>query len=139
MQYLLDTCVLSELVARQANPKVVSLIDSLDEQSTAISAITVGELHRGIERLAPSARKRQLQKWLSVDLAERFAGRVLPIDEPVARRWGRLLAMCEARGRVLPLMDSWVAAVALEHGLTLVTRNVRDFDGTGVPLVNPWE
>lgn len=139
MQYLLDTCVLSELVARHPSPKVVGFVDALDEQSTVISAITIGELHHGIERLASSAHKRQLQTWLNVDLAERFADRILPIDATVARRWGALLAMCEARGRVLPLLDSWVAAVALEHGLTLATRNTRDFEGTGVPLANPWD
>ena len=139
MRYLLDTCVLSELVARHPTPKVVGFVGSLDEQSTAISAVTLGELHRGIERLAPSPRKRQLQTWLNVDLTERFAGRVLPLDAPVARRWGNLLAICEARGRVLPLLDSWIAAIALEHGLTLVTRNVRDFEGTGLPLANPWD
>lgn len=139
MKYLLDTCVISELVARQPNPHVVAWVDSVEETRLYLSVIAIGEIRRGIAKLPDSVRKEQLNRWLEEDLLVRFAGRIVPIDVGVMLTWGDLVARLERRGRVLPAIDSLVAAVALHGGFALVTRNVRDFEGTGIDIVNPWE
>ncbi len=139
MKYLLDTCVISELVTRNPNPRVVFWIDSADETSLYLSVITIGEIGRGIAKLPDSSRKARLSRWLEEDLLFRFAGRIVPIDTDVMLTWGSLVARLEREGRVLPAMDSLIAAIALSGQFTLVTRNVGDFEGTGVEILNPWQ
>lgn len=139
MSYLLDTCVISELVARRPNAKVVAWVDALDDAQLYLSVITIGEIARGVEKLIPSPRRDLLATWLRDDLPARFAGRVLVLDAAVMLRWARLMATLERRGRSLPAMDSLIAALALHHSLKLVTRNVDDFAGADVEIVNPWE
>lgn len=138
MKYLLDTCVISELVARQPDPHVVAWVDSVEETRLYLSVITIGEVRRGIAKLPDSPRKEQLNRWLEKDLLVRFAGRVVPIDVGVMLTWGDLVARLERKGRVLPAIDSLVAAIALHGGFVLVTRNVKDFENTGIDIVNPW-
>jgi predicted nucleic acid-binding protein len=138
MKSLLDTNVISEVVAREPDPRVLQWIDSLDPEDVYLSAITVGEVWKGIEQLPSSARKERLRAWLKDDLLVRFAGRVLTIDAEVMRTWGTLVAELERRGRSLPALDSLIAALALHHGCALATRNEADFAGTGVTVVNPW-
>lgn len=138
MSFLLDTCAISELVARRPNPALLSWLDAVDDERVYLSAITIGELKRGIERLPESDRRRQLDAWLRDDLLVRFTGRILSVDTPVMLTWGEMVARTEAAGRKLPAMDSLIAALALYHRYQLVTRNVGDFDGTGVSVVNPW-
>lgn len=138
MQYLLDTCAVSELIAHTPNERVLNYLGSLAEDQIAISVLTIGELRKGVEKLAHSRRRANLEQWLSAELIPRFANRVLAIDVAVANRWGVLVATNEVKGRVLPTIDSLVAATALVHGMKLVTRNEDDFDGTGVEIVNPW-
>ncbi len=138
MRYLLDTCVISELIARQPNPDVVNWIDSLDEDFVYLSAITIGEIKKGIARLPESRRKETLRSWLHDELLIRFHGRILPVNTEVMLAWGTLTASLEAKGRPLPAMDSLIAAIALQGQFTLVTRNEADFDETGVPILNPW-
>ncbi len=138
MRYLLDTCVISELVARQPNPRVVAWVDAVEESRLYLSVVTIGEIRRGIAKLPDSPRKERLNRWLEEDLLLRFSGRIVPIDVGVMLTWGDLVARLERTGRVLPAMDSLVAAIALHGEFTLVTRNVRDFEGTGVQIVNPW-
>lgn len=96
----------------------------------------MGELRKGVESVAISERRLQLLDWLEVELPAYFAGRVLPVTTAIADRWGTLLA---AAGRPLPAIDSLLVATALHHGLTLVTRNVRDTAGFGVPVIDPWQ
>ena len=139
MNYLLDTCVISELVAKRPQPKVVTWIDSIDDESLYLSVITVGEIVRGVEKLADSRRKQLLRIWLETELPPRFAGRFLNIDGRVMHIWGRLVAHLEQRGRTLPVMDSLIAAIAISANLHLVTRNENDFADTGVSIVNPWK
>lgn len=138
MSYLLDTCVISELVARQPNPAVVQWIDSIDDRRFFLCAITIGEIKRGIEKLPDSRRRTLLDDWLVDDLLARFANRILSLDTAALLTWGSFTARLEAKGRKLPAMDSLIAAVALHHGLHLVTRNERDFVDAGVQVVNPW-
>jgi hypothetical protein len=97
--------------------------------------LTLGELRKGIEGIAEGERKRHLLDWMAVDLPAYFAGRILQVDAVVADRWGRLVA--EAR-RPMPAIDSLLAATALTHGLTLVTRNLKDFQHPGLQVLDPW-
>ena len=139
MTFLLDTCVISELVAKQPNLRVVQWVDSIDEDKLFLSAITIGEIKRGIEKLADSGRKSALAEWLEGDLLIRFTDRILPIDVPVMLVWGQLAADLEKQGRRMPAIDSLIAATCLQGGLDLVTRNESDFAHSGVTVVNPWE
>lgn len=138
MNHLLDTNVVSELVTKVPNPSVVRWIDALDPESVYLSAITIGEVRKGIEKLPQSARRERLQRWLSEGLLARFAGRILVMDVPVMLTWGELVGRHELSGRSLPAMDSMIAAQALHHQCTLVTRNCLDFEGLGILLANPW-
>lgn len=138
MKYLLDTSIVSELVSKRPNEQVIKWIDGIDDQLAYLSVITLGEIKRGIEKLPESHRKKRLDNWLHEELLIRFAERVLAIDLPVMLAWGTLVARMERKGKPLPALDSLIAAIALHHDLQLVTRNVRDFAGTGVTLVNPW-
>jgi len=139
MKCLLDTCVVSELVARQPNQKVVEFADTLDSDDVYLSIITVGEITKGIEKLSKSKRKQELQTWLREDLLIRFDGKIVPLDADVLMEWGALSARMESSGRTMPAIDSLIAATALAHQFKLVTLNVDDFEGTGVEIVNPWE
>jgi tRNA(fMet)-specific endonuclease VapC len=138
MKYLLDTCVLSELVTKQPAPKVVEFVDSLDPDDVYLSIITIGEIVKGIEKLPNSRRKQELHAWLKEDLLARFQGKIIPIDEDVIVEWGILTARVEAAGKPMPAIDSLIAATAQANRLALVTRNVDDFSASGVELVNPW-
>jgi len=104
-----------------------------------LPVITLGEIKRGVEKLPDSHRKERLNQWLNEDLLARFQGRIASIDTSVMLAWGKLVASLEANGRTLPAMDSLIASIALHGDFTLVTRNERDFDGTGVKILNPWQ
>ena len=139
MKYLLDTCVISELVAKQANPRVLEWIDTIDADGVYISVITVGEITKGIEKLPNSKRRQELSDWLENELLIRFQDNLIELDVNILIQWGRLNARLEISGRRTPAIDSLIAATALEHGLILVTRNESDFAGTGVEILNPWK
>lgn len=136
--FLLDTNVISELVRRKPEPKVTAWVEATDEMLLHLSVLTLGEIRKGILSVRDSSRRVALGAWLDSDLVIRFAGRILAIDEAVAERWGQLSAQAELRNSPLPVIDALLAATALQHNLTLVTRNVRDVAATGVPLFNPW-
>lgn len=136
MSYLVDTCVLSELRRTQANANVVAWVSARPRQSLYLSVLSLGEIRKGIEGVADQEFRQALSDWLQVQLPKYFEGRVLGIDAAIADRWGRVQAVA---GRTLPVIDALLAATALCHGLTLVTRNVKDFAGLGVPLINPWD
>ena len=139
MKYLLDTCVISELVAREVNPKVVEFVDSLDSDDVYLSVITIGEIAKGIEKLPKSKRKHELHTWLTEDLLVRFDEKIVPLDTDVLLEWGFLAARLESKGKILPAMDSLIAATVLTHKFALVTRNVEDFNGANIEIINPWE
>ena len=135
MSYLLDTNVISELRRKNPNPAVVDWFAVRPSSSLYLSVLSLGEIRKGIEGVNDEARRLILLDWLETDLPRFFTGRLLDIDAAVADRWGRLQAMAK---RPLPSIDSLLAATALEHDLILVTRNVRDFSGLPVQMVNPW-
>lgn len=139
MNYLLDTCVISEVLNKQPNPKALEFVDNLDPEEVYLSAITIGELYKGIARLPASRRKNELQAWFEDELLVRYEGKILSLDADVLMTWGGLVAKLEADGCVMPAMDSLIAAIVLTHDMTLVTRNVSDFENSGVKIANPWE
>lgn len=139
MNYLLDTCVISELVAKQPHSKVIDWIDGVEETRLYLSVITIGEIRKGIEKLPDSARKSLLETWLNDQLLIRFSGRIITIDAEVMLRWGQLTGSLEVIGKTMPAIDSLIAASALHHAFTLVTRNEDDFKETGVHLLNLWK
>lgn len=135
MSYLLDTNVLSELRRKLPNPRVVHWFSQRPATTLYLSVLTLGEIRKGIEVLPDPARRLTLLDWLETRLPAFFAGRILPIDAAVADRWGRMVAQA---GRPVPAIDSLLAATAEQHGLTLVTRNLRDVKWLAVQVINPW-
>ncbi len=138
MNYLLDTCVLSEARKRNADRGVAGWLGEVSESRLYLSVIALGEIQKGIAALADRERKRKLQAWLENDLRARFAGRVLDVDTDVALEWGMLQGQGQQKGTPVPVVDSLIAATAIRHNLTLVTRNVRDFAHFPVHLYDPW-
>ena len=139
MNYLLDTCVLSEFTRRQPEKKIIRWLESIDEEKLFMSVITIGELQHGIERLPDSHRKTELQVWMDSALVRRFGQRILPLDTSALFLWGSLTARLERSGQPMAVMDSLIAATALQYNLILATRNVSDFIPCGVQVINPWE
>jgi predicted nucleic acid-binding protein len=137
--FLLDTNCISELVRTKPEPRVLAWMEAADEGVLHLSVLSLGEIRKGVAGLPQSRRRTQLETWLELDLQSRFAGRILPIDAPVADRWGVLSAEAKRKGRVLSAIDGLLAATALHHNLTIVSRNVSDFASTQVPVLNPWE
>ena len=135
--FLLDTNIISELVRPKPEPKVKAWVAATDEDLLYLSVLTLGEIRKGIASLKDASRRVRLEAWLDGDLAVRFAGRILAIDLAVADRWGRLVAQADLKSR-LPVIDGLLAATALQHNLTLVTRNTKDVAEIGVPVFNPW-
>ena len=139
MNYLLDTCVISELVNRRPNASVMEWIGQQDPSSLYLSYITVGELKKGIAKRGGDARAKVLEKWLQTEVLGLYANRILPVENAVAQEWGRICGEGERIGRKRPVIDALIAATALVHGMKLVTRNVEDMAGMGVPILNPFE
>lgn len=138
MRYLLDTNVISEGIKPRPDPKVATWLQRQPALDLALSALSYGEIRKGILLLPTSQRRQRLEKWLSTELPLQFAGRVLPIVELIALEWGRLIVEGRRKGRELPPIDGLLIATASVHGLTLVTRNERDCANRGVPILNPW-
>lgn len=133
--WLLDTMTISEPSKAQATPSVIDWLAAQDNGSLYTSSLCLGEIRRGVERLAPGARRTTLRRWLDSDLPGWFGARVLPVDNKVALLWGELTATASP---TLPTVDALIAATALAHGLTVVTRNVRDYQGLEVSVFDPW-
>ena len=138
MTFLLDTNVLSEWVKPSPDIRVAAWLAGIDEDNIFLSVMTLGEIRHGIERLPPGSRRSRLDAWVTMDLPLRFEGRLLQIDEATADRWGRLMAAAQGHGRPMSAVDGLIAATACRHELTLVTRNIRDFEALDIRLLNPW-
>ena len=135
--YLLDTNVVSEPDRRRPDPNVLQWLAKVDHEQLHLSAFTQAELRKGIVKLGVDPRAAKIEARLS-QLRVVFAGRIVPVDDDVLDRWGQIAGAAEARGRPLPGIDVLFAATALHHNLTLVTRNTRDMQPTGVMLFDPW-
>lgn len=136
--FLLDTNIPSELTRPKSDPQVENWLDNADDDHLFFSVVSLGEIFKGITILPESKRRKQLEQWLDETLRPWFEGRVLPVSEAIAERWGILAGQCQLKGRVLKVADGLIAATALEHDLTVVTRNERDFSDLGVGVLNPW-
>lgn len=138
MNYLLDTCVLSEFTRKKPNQAVISWVDSIDESLLFISVITIGEIQRGIMKLPESRRKNELASWMNNGISDRFASRILSITQQTMLTWGNFTANQEKNGHKMPILDSMIAALAVEHNMILVTRNTADFTQCPIQTLNPW-
>ena len=135
MNFLIDTCALSELTKRNPSRLVEEWFDTAPAEMLYISALTLGEIRSGVERLPSGRRRSRITLWLENELPAWFEERVLPIDGSIAEEWGRLTARLKIP---LPAVDGLIAATALHHRLTVVTRNESDFSPAGVAILNPW-
>jgi len=138
VRVLLDTCVLSELRRPKVHAGVRREVEMLADESLFVSAVSIGEIVKGISFIRDSQNKRALQSWLQT-LERHYADRLLPIDLETSRIWGELTAVAQKAGKTIPSTDGLIAATARRHGLHVMTRNTADFDATGVLLLNPWE
>jgi toxin FitB len=121
------------------HPNVSQWVESTDETLLHLIVLTLGEIRKGIASLPQARRRTELETWVNKGLRSRFAGRILPIDADVAERWGNVAAQARSKNIHLPVIDGLLAATALEHDLTFVTRNTRDVAGAGILVLNPWE
>ena len=136
MKYLLDTNVLSEIRKPRGEKKVKDFVNTLGEENIFISVVSIGEIAWGIEKLPLGQKKTELLVWLGQKLPEFFGNRIIPLDTEIMTQWGILQGFVK---QTLPVLDSLIAATALTRGLTVVTRNTRDFKNvTGLKLLNPW-
>jgi toxin FitB len=138
MSFLLDTNAIWEWVKPRPDPGIAAWLDEVDEDRTYLSVITLGELRKGVDRLAGGRRRDRLDQWLTSELPERFGERMLPVDAAIAEQWGRLLAQAESASTPVGSTDALIAATAKVHGLQVVTRNVGHFRHTGVDVISPW-
>jgi toxin FitB len=138
-EYLVDTNIPSELTRKNPDTRVAAFLKSAAQESVFLSVMTIGEICKGIAALPTSQKRNVLQHWLEKDVRSWFGDRILPVTEAIAERWGNLSATARQQGVTVAVVDGVIAATALHHDLTLVTRNVKDFAGLGIDLLNPWE
>jgi len=136
--YLLDTNVISELTKLRPEAKVISWFQATSEELLHLSVLTIGEIRKGIHSLPRSNKRALLESWLANDLVLRFAGHILEVNLDIAERWGSISARAKMSGTPLAVIDGLVAATALHHNLTLVTRNTKDVCVAGINTLNPW-
>jgi predicted nucleic acid-binding protein len=138
MNFLLDTNVVSEWLKPQPNQGVIDWLAQANEDEVFLSVVTITEMRYGVERMATGKRRRRLDQWLSEELPIRFEGRILPVDSIVADACGKLMARSESLGHPIEARDAFIAATAEVYALTLVTRNVSDFQPTLKTILTPW-
>ena len=138
MKYLLDTCVISELVKPTPNRKVVDWINELPSEALFLCVITIGEVRKGLTKLPDSKKKERLTLWLDTLLIE-YRERILSIDLMVCENWGVLQGNAEKAGTPMSSIDSLIATTTYTHNLTLATRNENDFTPSNIPIINPWK
>ncbi len=137
MRILLDTCVLSELYKPEPLVSVYEAVSRIPDEHLFLSVITVGEIRKGIAILPEGQRKQALLNWF-LTIEREFAERLLPINVETAGIWGKITAKAQQNGFIVSASDGLIAATALQHGLHLMTRNVKDFEPTHAMLINPW-
>src|SRR5438094_327514 len=136
MNYLIDTCVISELVKKEPNVNVINWFKKIPDENLYLSVLSFGEIRKGIGKIIDHKQKEKLRIWLEHELTSWFNDKLLSIDVHVSDCWGRLQAEMQ---KPLPAIDSLIAATALHYDLTLVTRNLKDFYYPALSFINPWE
>jgi toxin FitB len=137
--YLLDTNCVSEAVRLHPEPRVMSWLETAKESLLHLSVLTLGEIRKGVASLASSKRQTLLESWLDTELLVRFSSTILSIDAAIADRWGSLAAAAKSKGRTVSTIDGLLAATAIHHSLTVVSRIDADFAGLLVAVFNPWK
>jgi predicted nucleic acid-binding protein len=137
--FLLDTNCISEVVRSKPERRVLEWFASVNENLLYLSVLTLGEIRKGVAGLPQSKRRTNLETWLEVELGSRFSGRILSVDAAIADRWGLLAAEAKLKGKPLSAIDGLLAATALHHNLTIVSRNLSDFANARAAVLNPWE
>ena len=135
--YLLDTCLLSELIRKEPNQGVLDWIKDKEESSLFLSVLTIGEIRKGILKLKPSTKKKELTLWFA-ELESRFKDRIIPIDIQISLKWGEIQANLEVNGKSMPTIDPLIASTALCKNLIVVTRNGKVMKQSLVEILNPW-
>jgi predicted nucleic acid-binding protein len=138
MDFLLDTCVISELSRKNPNEFLVKWLRNAEENKLYLSVITIGEIVRGIENLPSSPKKTQLDDFFQHQVLRRFDGRIYPLDSELMISWGKIYARLARSGKPLSVMDSLIGVTGVYHNAVIVTRNVDDFTPIGVEVINPW-
>lgn len=138
MKYLLDTCVLLELIKPQPNKRVSTWLANINEADLFISVFTIGELRKGIDKLVMGKQKQKLNRWFQ-EIIDWSDNRILTFDKVAAKNWGALSARLELNGRPMPIIDSMIASIAMTHECSLVTCNIQDFIEVDVSIINPWD
>ncbi len=137
--FLLDTNCISELISVKPEPRVLDWMEAADESLLYLSVLTLGEIRKGVATLQQGKRRTRLETWLEIELRARFAGRIVPIDAAIADRWGLIAAEAKRKGKTLPVIDGLLAASAIQHNLTVVSRDANAFRDVPVQVLNPWE
>jgi predicted nucleic acid-binding protein len=138
VSYLLDTCVISELIKPKPDQNVIEWFSQCNEDHLHISCLTLGELNFGIDMVRDNKKRNVLVKWYN-DLVETFRDSTLSITDSICIRWGRKRALYRKKGIQIPVIDGLIASTAIEHNYILVTRNIIDFETMNIQLFNPWE
>ena len=139
MAFLLDTNVVSETIRPRPDKTVLDWIEAQSPTDLFLAAQTLGELVRGARKVKEQARRERFERWIEQDLARQFNGRVLSFDGRTAAVWGRLMGDGDRAGRPPAAADAQIAAVAIQHDLIIVTRNVKDFENFDIQLFDPWQ
>lgn len=138
MNYLVDTCVISELIKSSPSKSVIDWINCIDESNLYLSVITLGEIQKGVVKLPDGHKKIKLQNWIDNDLSYRFKGRIISIDLSISIMWGIILSKAEKIGKKLPAIDTLISATAIDKNMILVTRNTKDMIESGAKILDPF-
>lgn len=137
--FLLDTNVVSETMRPRPSAQVLDWLAHQTTRDLFLAALTIGELVRGARKVGDATKRQRYTNWIETDLTRQFQGRILPFDEAAARLWGEMMGDGDRTGRPPAAADAQIASIARARDLTIVTRNVKDFERLGVALLNPWE
>lgn len=138
MRFLLDTCIICEMIKPVPDARVVDWFSSRTDEDLFLSSITIGEIAQGFESLPDSRRRRTYEKWFHECIEIAYEGRILSYDSSAAKRWASIMAKAAVQGHPRPAIDTMIAAIAAVHDMTVVTRNVDHMKLTGVPVINPF-
>lgn len=137
--FLVDTNVVSEMIRPVPDATVVDWCRATKKEQLFLSVVSLGEIRKGLTIMPAGSRRDQIEKTINTLVPEWFSGRILPMSQAIAERWGVLEGQRQLLGRPLHVPDAQIAATALEYNVILVTRNVKDFQHLDLPIVNPWE